>query len=40
MGHKFGDEGTLHHTYTKHKTYYLTEQKKALDDLNKIRTTI
>ena len=37
MGHKFGSEGTLHHTWTKHKKYYLTESKKALRDLDKIR---
>ena len=37
LGHKFGSEGTLHHTYTSHKKYYLTESKKALVDLDKIR---
>ena len=37
LGHKFGSEGTLHHTYTKHKKYYMTETSKALSDLNKIR---
>ena len=37
LGHRFGNEGTLHHTYAKHKTYYLTESKKALVDLDKIR---
>ena len=33
----FGSEGTLHHTYTSHKKYYLTESKQALADLEKIR---
>lgn len=37
LGHKFGNDGTLHHTYTKHKTYYLTESKKAMNDLMQIR---
>ena len=37
LGHKFGSEGTLHHTYTSHKRYYLTESKQALADLDKIR---
>ena len=37
LGHKFGSEGTLHHTYSKHKKYYMTETSKALSDLNKIR---
>ena len=37
LGHRFGSEGTLHHTYTKHKKYYMTETSKALSDLNKIR---
>ena len=37
LGHKFGNEGTLHHTYTSHKRYYLTESKQALADLDKIR---
>lgn len=37
LGHKFGSEGTLHHTYTSHKKYYLTESEKALADLDKIR---
>lgn len=37
LGHKFGSEGTLHRTYTKHKTYYLTESKKAMSDLDNIR---
>ena len=39
LGHKFGSEGTLHHTYTSHKHYYLTESKHALSDLEKIRTS-
>ena len=37
LGHRFGSEGTLHHTYTSHKKYYLTESKQALADLEKIR---
>ena len=37
LGHTFGSEGTLHHTYTSHKRYYLTESKQALVDLDKIR---
>ena len=37
LGHKFGYEGTLHHTYSRYKKYYLTESKKAMSDLNKIR---
>lgn len=37
LGHKFGSEGTLHHTYTKHRKYYLTESKKAMVDLDRIR---
>ncbi len=37
LGHKFGSEGTLHHTYTSHKKYFLTESKQALADLEKIR---
>lgn len=37
LGHRFGSEGTLHRTYAKHKTYYLTESKKALADLDNIR---
>ena len=37
LGHRFGNEGTLHHTYTSHKKYFLTESKRALADLEKIR---
>ena len=37
LGHRFGSEGTLHHTYTSHKKYFLTESKRALADLEKIR---
>ena len=37
LGHRFGSEGTLHHTYTSHKKYFLTESKQALADLEKIR---
>lgn len=37
LGHKFGSEGTLHRTYSKHKSYFLTESKKAMSDLEKIR---
>ena len=37
LGHKFGNEGTLHRTYSKHKHYFLTESPKAMKDLDKIR---
>ena len=37
LGHKFGSEGALHHSYTKHHKYYLTESKKAMADLDRIR---
>lgn len=37
LGHKFGYEGTLHHSYSKHPKYYLTESKKALSDLEEVR---
>ena len=37
LGYKFGSEGTLHHTWTKHHKYYLTESRKAMADLDKIR---
>lgn len=38
LGHKFGFEGTLHHTWSrKRKKYYLTESPKAMADLNRIR---
>ena len=37
LGHKFGNEGTLHRTYTNHKTYFMTETKKEMSDLDKIR---
>lgn len=36
-GHKFGSEQTLHHTYTKNHKYYMTESRKAMADLSKIR---
>lgn len=38
LGHHFGSEGTLHHTYSrKRKKYYLTESRKAMADLERIR---
>lgn len=37
LGHKFGSEGTLHRTYSKYRKYFLTESKKAMSDLEKIR---
>lgn len=38
LGHRFGSEGNLHHSCSKkHKKYYLTESKRALSDLDKIR---
>ena len=38
LGHKFGSESTLHHTYRrKRKKYYLTESEKAMADLEMIR---
>lgn len=32
---KFG--GMLHHSYSKHPKYYLTEDGRALNDLEKLR---
>lgn len=37
LGYKFGSEEILHHTWTKHHKYYLTESKKAMADLDRIR---
>ena len=37
LGHKFGSEGTLHHSRSRYPKYYLTESKETLSDLNKIR---
>ena len=37
LGHKFGSDGNLHKSKNKHPKYYLTESKKALIDLEKIR---
>ena len=37
LGHRFGSEGTLHRTHSKYKKYFLTESKRALADLDKIR---
>ena len=37
LGHKFGSEGNLHKSKSRHPKYYLTESKKALADLEKIR---
>lgn len=40
LGHRFGSEGTLHHTWSqKRKKYYLTESRKAMADLERIRTS-
>lgn len=39
LGYTFDkNEGMLHHSYSKHPKYYLTENKRALKDLEKIRT--
>ena len=32
LGHKFGNEGTLHRTYSKYRKYFLTETKKAMSN--------
>ena len=37
LGHKFGSDGNLHKSKSRHPKYYLTESKKALADLEKIR---
>lgn len=37
MGHDFGNWGDLHHTWSSHKNYYLTESEQALHDLDLIR---
>lgn len=37
LGHRFGAGGTLHHSYSRYKKYYLTESKRAMTDLEKIR---
>ena len=37
LGHKFGSEGNLHKSKSRHPKYYLTESKQALADLDKIR---
>lgn len=37
LGHKFGSEGTLHKSKSRYSKYYLTESKKAIIDLDKIR---
>lgn len=37
LGHHFGSEGTLHHTYSRKRKYYLTESRKAMTDLEMIR---
>ena len=37
LGHKFGSDGNLHKSKSRHPKYYLTESKKALIDLDKIR---
>ena len=40
MGHKFGDDGTLHRSKSRHPKYYLTESKEALLDLQMIRNQV
>lgn len=37
LGHRFGSEGTLHHTWSRKHKYYLTESRKAMIDLETIR---
>ena len=37
LGHNFGDNGFLHKSKSSHPKYYLTEDKKALKDLYKLR---
>ena len=37
LGHRFGSEGTLHHTWSRKHKYYLTESRKAIADLERIR---
>ena len=39
LGHRFGSEGTLHHTWSRKHKYYLTESEKAMADLEMIRTS-
>lgn len=37
LGYKFGNEEFLHKSKSSHPKYYLTEYKKALKDLYKLR---
>ena len=37
LGYKFGSDGNLHKSKSRYPKYYLTESKKALVDLEKIR---
>ena len=37
LGYKFGNEEVLHKSKSYHRKYYLTEDKKALKDLYKLR---
>lgn len=37
LGYKFGNEEVLHKSKSSHPKYYLTEDKKALKDLYKLR---
>lgn len=37
LGYKFGNEGTLHKSKSRNPKYYMTESKRALVDLEKIR---
>ena len=39
LGHSFGSEGTLHHTWSRNRKYYLTESEKTMADLEMIRTS-
>lgn len=37
LGHRFGSEGVLHKSKSKHPKYYVTESRTALADLDRIR---
>ena len=37
LGHRFGSEGNLHKSKSKHPKYYMTESRKAKYDLRRIR---
>lgn len=38
FNYKFGNDGQLHRTYSKHKSYYMTETRQTLKDLAKLRS--